>query len=183
MTVTLILLASQQIVVEANWVGAGEKDKGESPPHWRQPVPAKGVGPVGAACRALAGPSHPSATLQNPARLHRGTCRADCFSRPPRAVGVVHERGGDRATGQGGSSQVTGSRGHGAGACEQAVLLQLCPVPRRRQSEQSVLNSSWLMEVSQATPSRYGCWFYTSRGPQEYRGDRVRLAPAPEHPR
>jgi len=106
MTVTLILLASQQIVVEANWVGAGEKDKGESPPHWRQPVPAKGVGPVGAACRALAGPSHPGATLQNPARLHRGTCLADCFSRPPRAVGVVHERGGDRATGQGGSSQV-----------------------------------------------------------------------------
>jgi hypothetical protein len=74
------------------------------PPHRRHPC-QRGVWD----CRCLPCPgwSFPSgATLQNPARLHRGTCRADCFSRPPRAVGVVHERGGDRATGQGGSSQV-----------------------------------------------------------------------------
>jgi len=64
---------------------------------------SEGCGTVGA-CRALAGPSRPGATLQNPARLHRGTCRADCFSQPPR-VGVVHERGGDgRSNGQRGKA-------------------------------------------------------------------------------
>jgi len=88
-------------VVEVNWVGAGEKDNDESPPTSAASVPARGVG---SACRALAGPSRPGATLQNPARLHRGTCRADCFSQPPR-VGVVHERGGDgRSNGQRGKA-------------------------------------------------------------------------------